>query len=67
MILTDLYMPYMNGLELADEISKINLNIQIDQYNNQNDISIIKKIKIYLLTADEPSEELKSKNKFEDI
>jgi len=61
-------MPYMNGLDLANEISKINQNIIIDQKKHQlNNISVIKKIKIYLLTADEPSEELKIKNKFDDI
>jgi len=57
----------MNGLELADEISKINLNINNNNNYNIYNIYMVQKIKIHLLTADEPSEELKSKNKFDSI
>jgi len=48
----------MNGLELAEEINKLNkLNLLTNLIN----------IKITLLTADEPTEETKTKYKFDDI
>jgi len=45
-------MPYMNGFELAEEIKKLNKLNLMKKLN--------KKIKIILLTADEPTEEYKN-------
>jgi len=47
-----MYMPFMDGLELANAVRKL------DTHN---------KVKIILLSADDPSDEFKSKKLFDEI
>lgn len=63
LILTDLYMPYMNGVELAEEIHKIFDNKKFGKKVTQDQ----KIIRVFLLTADEPSDELKTSGTFNEI
>mmetsp|Transcript_41665 Transcript_41665/g.35073 ORF Transcript_41665/g.35073 Transcript_41665/m.35073 type:complete len:105 (+) Transcript_41665:1816-2130(+) len=51
-LLTDLHMPFMDGIELAKEVRLADVK---------------KRFKIILLSADEPSDDFKAKSLFDEI